>query len=201
MLPAKDCGASETFIGSVNTRRFVGQTWPLKRAKMLEKDQPIRFYLSDGETVDNLRESILQSQSRGVIVTTPERFVTMHISPLSDVHAPDGSEIRILTRHQRASSAHGTLPVGVVSRAICHRTVDEIWYVLSGRAEIWRKLGDYEEVIAADAGTSITIPVGTHFQFRTVGTEPFCFIMFTTPPWSGDDEAVHVVGLWDVGAT
>jgi len=113
-----------------------------------------------------------------------------------EVLAPDGSEIRVLSRHRSASSAHGTLPVGAVSLAIQHLTIDEIWYVLSGRAEIWRKQGESEGIIDANSGTSLTIPVGTHFQFRTVGDEPFCFVMFTTPPWPGDQEVVQVNGCW-----
>jgi mannose-6-phosphate isomerase-like protein (cupin superfamily) len=83
-----------------------------------------------------------------------------------------------------------------VSLAIVHRTIDEVWYVLSGHAEIWRKLGDREEVIEAGPGTSLTIPVGTHFQFRTSGDEPFRFIMMTMPPWPGDEEAIRVPDYW-----
>jgi mannose-6-phosphate isomerase-like protein (cupin superfamily) len=90
------------------------------------------------------------------------------------------------------------LPPGATALAIVHRTVDEIWYVLSGRAEIWRKRGEHEEVIEAGPGTSLTIPVGTSFQFRTVGDEPLRFVMFTMPPWPGDDEARRIPNHWPV---
>ncbi len=127
-----------------------------------------------------------------------ERFETKNLSADYDELAPDTSEIRVLLRTWSGSTAHGTLPVGAVALAIVHRTIDEIWYVLSGRAEIWRKQGDHEDVIEAGPGTSLTIPVGTHFQFRTAGDEPFRFVMFTMPPWPGDDEAVRVPDHWPV---
>ena len=112
------------------------------------------------------------------------------------VTAPDGSGIRELARLTRGSLAHGALAPGGVSRAIRHQTVEELWFVLSGSGEIWRKLGDSESIEVIGAGDSLTIPVGAHFQFRTVGTEPFTFIMCTMPPWSGSDEAVRVDGVW-----
>ena len=125
-------------------------------------------------------------------------FETKRLSADYDELAPDTSEIRVLLRTARGSTAHGTLPVGAVALAIKHRTIDEIWYVLSGRAEIWRKQGEQEDVIEAGPGTSLTHPVGTHFQFRTVGDEPFRFLMFTMPPWPGDDEAIRVADYWPV---
>ena len=123
-------------------------------------------------------------------------FATVQLPIAHDVLAPDGSEIRVLAGTSRGSMAHGLLPPGGVSRAIRHRTVEEVWYVLSGSAEIWRQLGDDEQIITATTGTSLTIPVGTHFQFRTVGDEPFQFIMLTIPPWPGEDEAEFVAGVW-----
>ena len=128
--------------------------------------------------------------------STRMTFTTVQLPISLDVLAPDGSEIRVLAGTERCSMAHGLLPPGGVSRAIRHRTVEVIWYVLSGGAEIWRRLGDNEQVITATAGISLTIPVGTHFQFRTIGDEPFQFIMLTMPPWPGEDEAEFVTGAW-----
>jgi mannose-6-phosphate isomerase-like protein (cupin superfamily) len=123
-------------------------------------------------------------------------FATVQLPVACDVLAPDGSEIRILAGTERGSTAHGLLPPGGVSRAIRHRTVEEVWYVLSGQAEIWRRLGDDEQLISAPAGTSLTIPAGAAFQFRTLGDEPFQFIMLTMPPWPGEEEAEFVDGVW-----
>jgi mannose-6-phosphate isomerase-like protein (cupin superfamily) len=142
--------------------------------------------------VDELR-------AMGETMTEPgEQFQTRHLAADYDELAPDTSEIRVLGRTARGSTAHGTLPPGAVALAIVHRTVDEIWYVLSGRAEIWRKQSGREEIVEAVPGTSLTIPVGTHFQFRTAGDEPFCFVMFTMPPWPGDNEAMRVPDHWPV---
>jgi mannose-6-phosphate isomerase-like protein (cupin superfamily) len=125
-------------------------------------------------------------------------FVTKMLADELDAIAPDTSEIRLLVRTTRGSMAHGTLPPGGVSLAVRHRTVEEIWYVVGGRGQVWRKLGDQEEVIDAGPGTSLAIPLETHFQFRTVGDEPFRFIMCTMPPWPGADEAVRVPDHWPV---
>ena len=123
-------------------------------------------------------------------------FDTRRLPDDYDALAPDGSEIRALCATARGSMAHGTLPPGGVSRAIRHRTVEEIWHVLSGAGEIWRKLGDREEVTELRPGVSLTIPTGAHFQFRATGAEPLRFIMCTMPPWPGEDEAIYVEGPW-----
>ena len=125
-----------------------------------------------------------------------ERFVTMSRPAEFTVVAPDGSGICELPRLRGGSMAHGTLAPGSISRAIHHRSVEEIWYVLGGSAEIWRRLGDHESVETICAGDALTIPVSTHFQFRTVGPERCTFIMCTMPPWSGADEAIRVEGVW-----
>lgn len=124
------------------------------------------------------------------------RFETGQLSDLFDVTAPDGSGIRILPKTTRGSMAHGTLAPTSVSLAIRHQTVDEIWFVLAGAAEIWRRLGDQSSTELVKSGYALTIPQGTEFQFRTVGTEPFEFIMCTMPPWPGPEEAVLIDGPW-----
>lgn len=125
-------------------------------------------------------------------------FQTRALPAHYDVLAPDLSEIRVLVTGEQGSMAHGTLPPGRVSLAVRHQTVEELWFVVSGRAEVWRKLGAVESVEAVGPGTSLSIPVGTHFQFRTIGDEPFCFIMVTMPPWPGAEEAVRVPDHWPV---
>ncbi len=92
--------------------------------------------------------------------------------------------------------AHGTLAPGGVSLTVRHRTVDEIWYVLGGEADIWRKQGEQEEIIRARPGICLTIPVGTSFQFRTVSDEPFRFVLVTMPSWPGDGECERVSDHW-----
>jgi mannose-6-phosphate isomerase-like protein (cupin superfamily) len=48
----------------------------------------------------------------------------------------------------------------------------------------------------------VSIPVGTHFQFRAAGegpvagAGPLAAVGVTMPPWPGDDEAYEVTGAW-----
>ena len=53
--------------------------------------------------------------------------------------APDGSDVRVLLSLGGGSMAHFELAPGRVSAAVVHRTVEEIWYVLAGRGEMWRR--------------------------------------------------------------
>jgi len=110
--------------------------------------------------------------------------------------APDGSEIRLLLGLKGGGLCHCTLPPGKTSKAVKHRTVEEIWYFLSGKGEVWRKDNEKEEVVEVIPGTCIDIPLGTHFQFRNTGDKPLCFIISTMPPWPGNDEAIKVKGKW-----
>ena len=123
-------------------------------------------------------------------------FETKHLPKVPDVVAADGSEVRVLLQLAGGSMAHFQLAPGRTSIAVTHRTVEEIWFVVSGRGEMWRKQGDREEVVALEPGVSLTIPIGTHFQFRTIGAEPLAAVGVTMPPWPGDGEAIAVSSNW-----
>lgn len=92
--------------------------------------------------------------------------------------------------------AHFELGPQQTSVAVVHRTVEEIWYVMRGRGEMWRKLGGREEIVAVGTDVCITIPVGTEFQFRSFGYEPLSVVAVTIPPWPGPGEATVVEGRW-----
>jgi mannose-6-phosphate isomerase-like protein (cupin superfamily) len=122
---------------------------------------------------------------------------TMRLPADPTTVAPDGSDVRVLlSLPGRGSMAHFELAPGAVSGAVVHRTVEEIWFVLGGRGEMWRAAGGEEEIVALAAGTCLTIPVGTRFQFRALGPEPLAALGTTMPPWPGDDEAVATTGPW-----
>ena len=123
-------------------------------------------------------------------------FETTRLPVRADTRAPDGAEVRILLQLAGGSVAHFELGAGRVSRAVTHRTVDEIWYVIGGRGEMWRHQGDRESVVALETGVCVTIPLGTHFQFRSLGPAPLAAVVVTMPPWPGPDEAVLVAGHW-----
>ena len=138
----------------------------------------------------------MSDNSQDYVLTTP--FDTAALSVEPDLIAPDGSEIRLLPppRSGIASLAHCTLRAGQVSKAVCHGTVEEVWFFLTGAGELWRAVEDLEEELAVRPGMSVTIPTGTRFQFRSKGNAPLTFILVTTPYWPGDGEAVRVKDHW-----
>ena len=97
--------------------------------------------------------------------------------------------------------AHFELGPGRTSKAVAHRTVEEIWFVLSGRGEMWRKQDAREEVVPFESGVCLTIPLGTRFQFRSFGYEPLAAVGVTMPPWPGEGEAYEVEGKWEPTAS
>jgi len=123
-------------------------------------------------------------------------FDTKRLPVAHDAIAPDGSAVRLLLGLKGGGLAHFELAPGETSSAVSHRTVEEIWFVLTGRGEMWRKQGDREQVVPIDAGVSLTIPLGTHFQFRSFGYEPLAAIGLTMPPWPGENETFEVQGKW-----
>jgi Mannose-6-phosphate isomerase len=55
--------------------------------------------------------------------------------------------VRILLRLGGGSMAHFELAAGQVSRAVAHHAVDELWYVLSGHGQMWRRQGERQETV------------------------------------------------------
>jgi len=124
-------------------------------------------------------------------------FDTKQLPVDRDVVAPDGSDVRILLGLKGGGMAHFELPPGQTSTAVAHKTVEEIWFFLTGRGEMWRKQNGREEVVAVEPGLCLTIPLGTHFQFRSFGDDPLAAVGVTMPPWPGEGEAFEVVGKWE----
>lgn len=123
-------------------------------------------------------------------------FETKRIGTEPDAIAPDGSEVRLLSATARGSMAAFRLMPGAVAKAVEHRTVEEIWYVVAGTGRIWRKSDDREEVTELAPGLSLTIPTGTRFQFRCDGDIPLDIVAVTMPPWPGSEEALFIDGKW-----
>src|SRR5215813_6025847 len=93
-------------------------------------------------------------------------FQSRRLPASRDVVAPDGSDVRVLLGLAGGGMAHFELAAGEVSRAVVHRTVEEIWFIVSGAGEMWRAQGEREEIVALSPGVCVTIPLGTRFQFR-----------------------------------
>jgi mannose-6-phosphate isomerase-like protein (cupin superfamily) len=116
------------------------------------------------------------------------------------VTAPDGSTVRPLCRlTELGSFAHFQLEPGEVSQAVSHATVQEIWYVVGGAGEMWRRQAGREDVVPLRSGACLTIPLGCVFQFRSAeGGDPLQVVAVTMPPWPVEsvDEARIESGKW-----
>ena len=123
-------------------------------------------------------------------------FTTRQTGEAPDAIAADGSEVRILCETGRGSMAHFTLAPGAIARAVAHRTIDEVWYVVSGRGRMWRRHGDLEEIVEMRGGLSLSIPRGARFQFRADGDAPLVAVGVAMPPWPGEGEVYVVEGPW-----
>jgi mannose-6-phosphate isomerase-like protein (cupin superfamily) len=123
-------------------------------------------------------------------------LATKALGRAADVVAPDGCEVRILAQTPRGSMAHFTLGPHQVARAVAHRTVEELWYFLSGKGQMWRRQGPWEGIVEVAPGVSLSIPLGTHFQLRNDGEAPLAAVAVTVPPWPGENEAYFVEGRW-----
>jgi len=121
----------------------------------------------------------------------------MQLPSARDVVATDGSDVRILLGLAGGTMAHFQLSPGHTSSAVTHRTVEEIWYFLSGRGEMWLKQEGREEIVPLESDVCLTIPLGTHFQFRSLGDQALAAVSITMPPWPGDGEALVVPGTWE----
>jgi amino-acid racemase len=124
-------------------------------------------------------------------------FQTLPLPTNPDVVAPDGSDVRVLLGVRGGSLAHFELAAGQTSVAVRHRSVEEVWYFLRGKGEMWRRSGHGEEVVPVSPAVCVTIPLGTSFQFRAGGDEPLAAIGATIPPWPGAGEALIVSGPWE----
>ncbi len=129
-----------------------------------------------------------------------QRFGTRRLPEAPDAVAPDGSDVRELLRLGRGSMAHFELAPGRVSRAVAHHAVEELWYILGGQGQMWRRQGEREQTVPLGPGTCLSIPAGTHFQFRAADGGPLSAVGVTMPPWPGDDEAYEVPGTWSADA-
>lgn len=123
-------------------------------------------------------------------------FETKELPQTMDVAAPDGSEIRLMPVLEGGSMVHCRVPPGAVTKAVRHKTVDELWYVTAGEGRLWRRQGDREQVERLTAGSAHTIPLGTDFQFRCDSAKALEIVIVTMPPWPDMSEAVPVADHW-----
>lgn len=125
------------------------------------------------------------------------RLAVKRLGAEPDVIAPDGGEVRILLALSGGSMAHFQLAPGETTIAVRHRTVEEIWFVVGGNGEMWRRLDGEERTDDLVPGMCLTVPLGTTFQFRSFGPDPLQILGITMPPWPGHDEAIRSQGAWE----
>ena len=142
-------------------------------------------------------EQVGTMQSAGHNSEVSWQTAAVSSKPEYDVLAPDGSEIRLLVQVGGGSLVHCTLRPGGVTRAVQHRTVEEVWFCVAGNGQLWRTAdGSPDEITDLQRGVAVTIPLGARFQFRATGAEPLEIVITTLPPWPGADEAIYVEGRW-----
>jgi mannose-6-phosphate isomerase-like protein (cupin superfamily) len=124
------------------------------------------------------------------------KYETAWAAQVEQQRAPDGSSVRPLLSLGSGSMAQFQLDPGQVSRAVRHRSVGEIWLVVSGRGQMWRQQHEQHSVVDLEPGVCVSIPAGTAFQFRCTGGEAMRIAAVTMPPWPGDEEAEFVPGKW-----
>jgi mannose-6-phosphate isomerase-like protein (cupin superfamily) len=151
---------------------------------------------STARAVSQIRDGNCRIHGETLSPVSHQPFDTKSLPVAPDAVAPDGSDVRVLLATTRGSLAHFELAAGETSLAVRHRTVEEIWYFLHGRGEMWRQLDGHEQTVEVASGVCITIPTGAAFQFRATEKEPLTAIGATMPPWPGAGEAVIVDGPW-----
>ncbi|MFD4399034.1 cupin domain-containing protein [Kitasatospora sp. NPDC058397] len=127
-------------------------------------------------------------------------FQTADVGDVEVVRAPDGAAVfPLLVLDGQGSLAVFELAPGQVSHAVSHATVQELWQVVEGAGELWRRQGGREETVRLVPGTAASIPLGTAFQFRADedADRPLRIAAVTMPPWPGTDtEARPEEGPW-----
>jgi len=113
-------------------------------------------------------------------------FESKVLSDVRDRVAPDGSDVRVLLRLAGGSMAHFSLGPAQTSVPVRHRTVEEIWYVVSGHGMMWRSLDGASDTVTLRPGACVTIPLGAQFQFRSDADSELQIIGVTMPPWPLD---------------
>jgi mannose-6-phosphate isomerase-like protein (cupin superfamily) len=91
-------------------------------------------------------------------------FHTQKLKEKPDDIAPDGSKIYLLNSLNGGGMCLCELPVSQTTQAVKYKTVEEIWFFLSGEGKVWRKMGEKEEVTLVSKDISVTIPIGCGFS-------------------------------------
>ena len=123
-------------------------------------------------------------------------FGHVELSGDPQVTAPDGMDVHLLAAGERGTMAQFRLPAGATAKAIRHRTVEELWFIVAGEGQVWFDDGSDRPPQPLRAGVSLRVPPRTPFQIRASAAAPLVAVGVTMPPWPGPQEADFVEGAW-----
>ena len=125
-------------------------------------------------------------------------FSTKHLPSQQVQLRPTAGIVRLLLGLKEGGMIHFELAPNRISKAVTHRTVEEIWYFVAGRGQVWRKQNGHAAVVDVYPGVSLTIPLGySNSSFGHLATNRLLAIAVTMPPWPGEGEGIIVKGEWE----
>jgi mannose-6-phosphate isomerase-like protein (cupin superfamily) len=104
---------------------------------------------------------------------------------------PNGDIIRELAASRNSSArkqslAEATIPVGGTVPEHFHKTIEELYFVLSGTGLM--KIEDETRQIGE--GDTVIILPGQRHKITNNGSEPLVFLACCSPEWNADDQVV-----------
>ena len=100
--------------------------------------------------------------------------------------SPGGaSEIRQVIQLPQGQVTHAVCAAGNVAEAAVLPERYEMFYVLAGAGELWRRAPHGEEIVSLRPGRTVEIPMGTEFQYRALDADVM-FLVIVTPMWTPD---------------
>ena len=111
--------------------------------------------------------------------------------------APDGLEVRVASLTNNGQVSEFRLAPDTTGDAIKHKTVTELWFLVSGHGTVWLGSHNNGEPKVMQAGEYFVVPPETEFQVRNDHLDQWLkFIALTMPSFPGDGEVIKVPGYW-----
>jgi mannose-6-phosphate isomerase-like protein (cupin superfamily) len=128
-------------------------------------------------------------------VTRPWR--TKDLAGRPNYTSPAGvAEIRLLPSFPTGELAHARIVSRQPSRSARLVGVGELFYVLSGEGELWRRTGGLSDVSQLVPRRCVSLPPGIDYQYRVSGGT-LDFIVLTAPRWKPDNWTDGETSHWN----